>query len=88
MNELARALFRVIVNRTQHIPIRKLLIYSASTFHGALLWSPENPNNGKPYSLLHTIHLAQHQVDVDKNLFIKKGNISRIASFETKLTHN
>ena len=36
------------------------------------LWSPENPNNGKPYSLLDTIHLAQHKVDVDKNLFIKK----------------
>ena len=85
MNELARALFRVIVNRTQHIPIRKLLIYSASTFHGALLWSPENPNNGKPYSLLHTIHLAQHQVDVDKNLFIKKRKNIKNSFFWNKI---
>ena len=52
------------------------------------LWSPENPNNGKPYSLLDTIHLAQHKVDVDKNLFIKKGKSIKIGFFKKKLSQN
>ena len=49
------------------------------------LWSPENPNNGKPYSLLDTIHLAQHKVDVDKNLFIKKGKSIKNGFFKKKI---
>ena len=48
------------------------------------LWSPENPNNGKPYSLLDTIHLAQHKVDVDKNLFIKKRKKNKNGFFKKK----
>ena len=45
--------------------------------------SPEDPNDGKPEPLLDAVHLAQHQVDVDKDQHVAHHQLVRVLAIKS-----